>query len=729
MTDDPGDVEVASSAAELYRNYPQEVNQANAASKADEIMNRLVAADPHNSGALVARYKYRRQFALAEAEADLRAALAQSPDDVEALLLAAGEESAKASAESREAAKKRLARVMELAPQDARAYVALARLYAASNERDQALTTLLNARKQIKTSSLEVDAALLGLMMDLHRLDEAEQAYTDLDNDIRKWLPELSTTSRMRIDNAEHLLRARLDTARGNLRQAVRELGAVIASVEKADTTAGSPERLQAYAMLADLMSQLQRPDLAAAYWKTVADEAPNLAVAHWKAGTAYLALGRTDKAIDQLDAYLQSPSASPEAWIALVQSHLQQQMRRPDTNRNWSEFLTTLDRAKQALPQRWEPQLAEVMYLFALKTDEAKGRAVEQLHQLEGNFPKDADLSSRIALCYQQLGASQDVERVVAHYEALETKVSRRAALRATILARQGHVDDASKVLLDAVPQADKEERLELQMGSVKLMLSANQGDAAQQLVSQLIAASPHEPQLVMLGLDVALTRKDAETATRLEDSLKTQLGADDFEWRFYRAQRLLADFAKLDAESRAELNRLVESLRSDRPDWYPVVALAGRNADLRGNRQQAIDAYQLSVELGDSRPETLERLIAALYADGRLNDANTLLSRLSSDGPAYNRMESLAIAAAVKENKLESALEMAKKAVEHGSDDPVHHVWLANLLSLNGQQQSAEQAFHAAIERFPKDTRVWNGFFTHLVRTRTDGPSTQGA
>jgi len=222
------------------------------------------------------------------------------------------------------------------------------------------------------------------------------------------------------------------------------------------------------------------------------------------------------------------------------------------------------------------------------------------------------------------------------------------------------------------------------------------------------------------MLGIEIALMRHDYAAAERWEGALKRLSSNDDFDWRFYRACRLVAQFSKLDVQTRDDLQTVIESLRSDRPSWFPVVSLAGQYADFTGNRRQAIDAYQLSIELGDRRPQTFERLVAALYADGRYNDANGYLSQLAFEHPSDGKIESLGIALAIKENRLKEALDLAQKAVERGSSDPMHHVWLANLLSLDGQQKAAEDAFRESINRFPKDPRVWNGLFTYLVRTK---------
>ena len=719
LADNPGDVTVSSLTADLYREYPSEAGPGITASKADQIMDRLVQQDPKNPEARIARYKYRRHYGIENARSDLDAALAQDANQVEALLLAAGEELAAGGETGRSAAEQKLLKVIKLQPQDPRGHIALAKLYTLQGDEERAVDALVEGRKKLATSSLDLDYALAGLLIDRNRLDEAEKIVADFDAEYVKWLPELTTPGRIRLENMNRLLRARLAFARDDLGKASRELGAIIASVGQTDESAGSVEPLQAYAMLATIMSKLQRPDLAAAYWKTLADRAPSFLDARWKAGAAYLELGRAEDAIEQIEDYLQLPTASPEAWISLVQGHLQRQLSLPSTERNWSEFLAALEQSKRRLPDRWEWQLAEASYWSAQGTKESKRRALERIRLLERNNPKNIGLCERLVLCYQQLGVPADAERALAQYDDLDTSVVRRTTLRAAVWARDGRVKEALQLLSDAMAKVTPQERLKLQLARLTLLLSTRQLDEAHQLVSELIAASPKDSRLLMLGLETALVRQDFATAARWETALKDQSAVDDFDWRFYRARRLIGEFAKLDAATRSELDQLIESLRSDRPSWYPVITLGGQYAELLGNRQQAIDAYQLAMTFGDRRLETLERLVQALYAEGRFNDANQYLSQLGSDQPLQGRFESMAIVAAIKEDHMDEARDMAKQAVARGSKDPLHYVLLANLLLANGERQAAERTFRDSIERFPKDSRVWNGLFAYLVKT----------
>jgi predicted Zn-dependent protease len=719
LDENPADVDLASLTAELFRDYPESAGIDNASTKADEIMDRLVEAKPSDPDALIARYKYRRRYAVGnEARRDLESILARDPNHLEALLLLADEEAEAGDLVHRAAAEQKLRQVVELAPADSSGHIALARLYAAQGDSKRAFEVLSRGKAQLKEPSVELDALLASVLIELHRLDEADKVLAEIDEHSRRLLPELTTPGRTKLENLRRLLQARVHIARNNLVPAIRELNAVIASVGEADVSAGALERVHANAMLAGAMSKLGRPDLAAARWSEVANYDPNYVGARLNAAAAYLELGRAGDAVRELEAYLQSPNSSVEAWLLLVQAHLQQQIGLSAKERNWSEFLTTLEAAKKKLPGRWEPSMAEVLYWHSLGTEETKRRAVSQLKELEKTHGQNHALLARLVLTYQQLGATSDAERALAKYEKREPSRLRRTLVGAGLRVQQGRAEEASKLIETAAAASSGAERRELRAAGVRILVAVRKLDAAQKAAAEMIAALPKEPALLLLGIEIALMRQDFVSAARWEDQLKALKSGDDFDWRYCRARRLVAQFAKLDAKSRSELDSLLDSLRAERPDWYPVVALSGQYADATGNRPQAIDAYRTAIDLGERRPEIFERMVTALYTEGRFSEANQYLARLSADQPSDGRAESFAIALAVKENRLGAALEMAKQAVQRGSNDPMHHVWLANLLSLNNRRPEAERVFRNSIQRFPKDSRVWNALMTYFVR-----------
>src|SRR3990172_11818934 len=87
----PGDVQLVEVAAKTLREQPtpMELADTDSATVADRLMDELVASDPQNVAARLARYRYRSQYKLADAAGDLEAALAIEPNNINAIVLSA----------------------------------------------------------------------------------------------------------------------------------------------------------------------------------------------------------------------------------------------------------------------------------------------------------------------------------------------------------------------------------------------------------------------------------------------------------------------------------------------------------------------------------------------------------------------------------------------------------------------------------------------------------------
>jgi tetratricopeptide (TPR) repeat protein len=748
LAESPADVRLAVAMARAYREYPQDVGTIldglrlscglvygaatislapvqplDAVSSVDTIMDRLVDGDPTNPEALIARYAYQRASRTAEnARVDLESVLAEDPNHVEALLLLANEELSLGGAQNLAAAEEKLRKVIELEPLDPRGHRGLAGIQIARGERGQAVETLLLGRKKLASRNLDMEALLVEVLIDLNRLDEAKKLLADFDEEYRKSLPRLPAAGRSWFENNGRMLHARLHIAQNQLDQAIRELTAVVDSVGEAGTAAEGSQALQARTMLAAVQERMGRVDLAAAQWTALSDLEPAYyREAQWRAGAAYLRSGRPEDAIRQLQAYLQSKNASPLALISLVQAHLQQQLLLPPDQQNWQAFSNVLKQAKAQLPQSWELSIAEAEYLHAEGDEEQKRKAVEELERLEAVHSNDPTFLERVVASYQRLGAAEDANRALALYEKCQPNSSRRTLLRLALELQQGEVEEAPKILAAAAAAASGDERDQLLEARIRVLMSSRQLDEAQSAVTEFIDAAPTKTARLILGLEIALMRRDFAAAGRWEEALKNLTTSNSYDWRYYRARRLVGQFASLDAQSRLELESLIGSLRSDRPDWYPAISLSGQHLELTGDRERAIEAYQQAINLGDRRPQTFERLVTALYTEGRYNDANSYLARLGTDVVEVgdSRLESLAISAALRESGPGVALDLAKETVDRGSTDPMHFVWLAQLQKLNGHLPEAEQVLQNAVERYPTDPRVWNALFSNLVET----------
>lgn len=732
----PGDVQLATVAASVVRQHPTvfEPDQATPASYSDRIMDELVSANPKNVDARLARYRYRVANNLANAVDDLQFALEVAPENVEALLLSA--ESAFSTDHQVELAQALLRRAIVAAPHDARAYLALARLREHLGDRKAALELLIRGRR-LSDNNVDLGLMLVSRLIASRDLDEAGRVFSEVKQQCQQLLAVMSGESKKQLDRRVKLLQSRIDLARGRIQPAITQLRAILASDDSNQAGSLTAELLQATALLARSMADLNRWDLAAHHWDRLITVAPQNPELLFYGAEAHLKAGQPQRTIEYFTRLLSSAKPMAEGALAdvqirLVQAHLVKQLRRPVGDRNWVEFQEALKISKRRSPERWELSLVEADYLLAdgnygaesvkEPTDDqlsdVHSRVVQILIDAESKFPNQPQFWQRLVLAYQRLDRAEDMRRALERFNSLDVSVARRAKLQAVVLSKEGKHKEADDLLRATLADLVGADRRQIELLRIRLKVNEGSLKAAQELIGTLVAADASDLDLLVMGIEVSLRIADYQSAERWENALQAN-DLYEFEWRYYRARRLLAQYTTLDEEQRQDLAKVLAYLRPRRPQWHPVIALAAQHAQLKGDSDQALRNYRLAVDLGDRRPETLQRLVSLLYQEERFGDAEHYLSQLSTDQSGNTQVDSLAISLALKQNRLDEALRLARESLRRHSDDPMRHVWLANLLSLQGHQEEAENVFHEAAKRFPEDARIWNGLFALFVRS----------
>ncbi len=250
-----------------------------------------------------------------------------------------------------------------------------------------------------------------------------------------------------------------------------------------------------------------------------------------------------------------------------------------------------------------------------------------------------------------------------------------------------------------------------------MEVLAAAGKLDDALAQAKTLIDADTDDTDLLKLGIEIALVASDLTTAESWEKLLKvaTDNGPDA---RYMQARRQLMGFDKLDSSARLELERLIGSVRAARPQWFPILALAGELARLQGDNRAALTDFQLAVNRGDRRPATLQQLASLLFEADRFDEAQQYLAQLSAEQVTSPFLDSMAIEIAVRQDRPAMALELAQQSLERFPDDPVRHLYLASLLVRNGKQSEALDVLRQASQKFSDDPRVWTGLVTTLVQ-----------
>jgi tetratricopeptide (TPR) repeat protein len=712
----PGDTELVETAANLLREFPEAIEPTDnsSATVADQLMDRLVAADPENVATRIARFRYRTKYLLPNPNVDLEAALELEPNNLEALLLSAVSAIAGTPSDAELAnAKAVLRRAIDLAPQDPRAYLVIAGILEKSAEHGEALAYLQQARDATK-DDFQVGLAYANSQITAGKLPEARQTVQELESQLSTELVRLDGEARRQTENRLRLLRARLELAQNNSRSATTLLEAVLIAAEAAPGYQRIPEWLQATRVLAQLHGRRGDWDKASEYWGRLAAALPADATVVGQAADAYLKAANAEPAVLALDELKRLVGPNRDLLVRLTQAHLALQLNRPNAVRNWTEFERALKAAKLAAPDQEELLFAEVNYLVA-KADHPSALAL--LRSAETQFSENGKFWQDVARVYQELGQDEDMRRALDKYREFATSPTEHAVFQAALLARSGDSQLASELLDNVNSPISAEDRKTLERARIESMVASNKLVDALKYIERLVNSPSRDSDSLSMGIEIALAAGEVQTAQKWE-SLLLESAGDGGRFQYWRARRLLKVYETLSRPAKQELGRAIAAIRKERPKWYPAVALSATYEKLQGDSRQSLADFELAVELGDRRPATIQQFVTLLYEYGRFEEAQGFLSLLSNDSSSPF-LETMAIELAVQLHDTSQALALAQKSTERFPEDAIRRITYANLLIECGKRQEGLDVLRQATRRFANDTRVWLALFSALVKS----------
>ncbi|WP_145383159.1 tetratricopeptide repeat protein [Botrimarina mediterranea] len=742
------DVTLAQTAAEIYRTYPLLAPSPgpSAAELADKIIDDLVASSAGDADALLARYRYRKRYLLPKAEDDLQAALAASPEHFEANLLTGLEYAAtKDDAESVGNAKRHFEAAVRSKPTDERGYLALSQLLWRSGERSAAIETLESASRQLPPTVLATRFLLADYLLAEGEHEKSGEVVVALKSQVENQLARFPVQSRGQLTNRVRLLEARLDAARGDIASAISLFSAVADSPENETGSTASTEvsrqaRLgasqllatvghwdqagQELARLADRLAvEIQSADAQKGNAESLTDPGAvegEYRRARLQAAEAFLRSGQPQEARSQIDMLGKIGSLPVDAIELRLVVELALQLDLQPQNRRWDEFAYLLERARSLQPESERVYFAELQQAVAVHlSNDSSARLADVIASGEKRFDKSPGYWRAAMSAYLRVDDVQGAERSVARFLDVEPDPMRKAEVKVSYLVLTNRLEEASAWLSEQIAQSQDPQKRSLRRLEVQVLSQfPDKSDALSKAVA-LAEAPEGNKEEVVLALELAASQQEWELAERLEARLAEQRMISPSDVDFYRAVRLIGTYEKLTQGQREELSKIVSRQRSERPGWRKGAALAAQYAEVRGDVNGAIQAYELAVTLGDRRPEVLERLTLHLYRTGEYDRAQQVIDRLySGDGDLSVGAESLAISTAVKRQRIEDALVIARRSVEAHRNEVERRLWLYNVLLAAENPTEAASVLEEAREDFPDDELVWNAQFMHHLR-----------
>jgi Tfp pilus assembly protein PilF len=682
--------------------------------EADDVMRRLVENNAEAFQSYLARWNYRREWALLnegdslnatrlnEAGEDVAKALKRAPESVDVLMAASDLAQLRADLIADEADDVKDPKASkERRRQRMRGYRDEARGY---------LRQGLKVQEKLATNTM-VEAAKRQLLWVLGNL----------------WLDELDGTDakpaeRREAESEAHLLidalrktkgpagAAPADVLQARMLMAEKEWGKATALLEHARPALQSPPELLARVdlYLGRSYQQMEEPKQSLAAYQRVIDwDVRSLAARLGLAETKW-ALGRFDEAIEDYRQVMARENVPAGGWLDLARLEVECQLQRDPGQRDWSAAERDLDRATAASPGASDVAILKAEVLLA----RGKAKDAEALLQKECDAnPKTPAYWVALATLAAHNGERFATLAVLGQAEkAIGDHVELRLA-RARFWASQPDAKQRTEALAALKKDAQKfpaEDRPRLLAGLAEAQYLAGDPIAARALLEELSQLPQHKDDLRLRLVLFDLAIKSGDT-TRIQATLDAIHEAEGGTGPYYLFGQALRDIwlarERNQTEKLVSAKDLLSQVEEARPQWSRVFLARAEVAELAKDQEAAIVYLRKGIELGEDGAEPVRRLVSLLTQRKRYDEAESALARLRDSQRRNKQMLQLGADLALNRGDLKTALDLAGKAGTEDSKDWRDQMWGARVLEAGQVYDKAEQKLRKAIELAPAE------------------------
>ncbi|MFO0968709.1 MAG: tetratricopeptide repeat protein [Gemmataceae bacterium] len=670
-------------------------NPAEPEEKARAVLDRMVAANPKDAAAFLARFRFlERHGQPDEAKKDLDEAERLAPKAPGVFLARAGWQFDHGDLA---AANATLAAGYREHPKNAGIVKALAGAQMRAGRTAEAIPLLREAVDRIFAPDLNV--LLIELLIDNRELDEANSRLAILSADGSAPLLSL-------------YLKGRLAAEQGRWTEAAALLERV-----RADLTPTSDWQGRLHALLGLCYANLGDVEGELVSFRRATEREPGWPQARLGLAAALAHSGRLDEASRLLEDLIRDQEKTAARLqgldLLLARVLLGQTLRRPENDRDWSPVTEALERARKNEPKSLEPILLEAEMLAARdKTAEAEA-LLEQARTTHPTFVPFRTLAADLAARQNRLA---DAARLLDEAEKALGAQTVLDLARLQLWARGGAVDGDAAVadLKRRAASRPAPERGRLLAALAATMSRLGASKIAEGLWREVAELEPRDVRSRAALLDLALAAKDEPAARRWIEGLRDLEGDDGMWWRAGVAALLIEAGKRQPAklvDARAALDRLAVSHR----DWHRLALLRACLAEARGAGADALGHYQDAVRLGERSPDVIRFLVVSLLEHKRFLDADAVVSLLEEQGPLAPELARLGVDAAFGLPNHDKARRRALIPANLDAKDHRVQTWLAGVYHRLGDDEQAEAAARRAVALHPGTPDTWIA----LVRT----------
>jgi tetratricopeptide (TPR) repeat protein len=674
--------------------------------EAEQVMNELIAKNPKSFQAYLARARFWQELKSPEkAKPDIVEAQKLAPDDAAVIIAVsalARENAAQSTDKQKEQylneARKCLNRGLELHPQNADMFLALAQVELAANRTREARECLERG-----LSVLPDQSTLLWALANL-RIDQGEAPQEQIDR------LQAQGVSPAEID----YLNARIALLQENWLYAVQTLERTRPVAAKSSDLAKQIDLYlgQGYRQLGDV-------DQAYGAYRRALAEDPSWLPASLGAASALVSMGRLD---DAIEAYRKIIPQAPGARLEVVRLLIIRNLRLPEAQRRWEEIDYILDKAANAAPELPDVPILQAESMWAQDKKFKKEQVLEHLTKARDKSPKQVQLWVALAELNDRLEKTGAALTVLDEAQKqLGDKVELRLARANYWAKREGAAAKEALAKLETNMGSFSDKELAMLLRG---LASAYRrfGDLPKAIECWTRVVDKHKNDLdARLALfDLALEAGNEEAMKRWVEEIHDIEGDDGTLWRYGRACQLIWQAKKTkNLELLEQARGLLVEVAARRPAWSRIALCQARIDDLRQQDSSAIKNYLQAIELGERAPEVIRRTAQLLYQKQRISEADDVLQKLPEQSMLSGDLQRLAAQISLEKQDFDRALALAQRAVSAQSKNFRDHVWLGQMLSAGHQAPQAEQEFRRAVELADTEAEAWAALIFHLART----------
>jgi tetratricopeptide (TPR) repeat protein len=674
------------------------------AEKADQWIEGMIQANPKSARAYLTRWRYRSEFRPATDPRDLEQALQLAPEDPEVLLATAGVSEQRGHLA---AARKHLEKGLKLAPGNIDFPRRLAQVELRDGHPERA-EAVLRAAVAGNPEELELWYLLADLLISQGKIDGKDQA--------ADYLGRLRNRS-VREGYLQYL-------EAGILLQRQRWPEAVAKIHTARSLLAADPSMMARLNwMLAQCYGRLGvNEQRLAALEQVTGDETTGVAAGLARAD-ALARSGKLDEAMkiqsQVVERLRQLVERLPELRLDLVRLLIEKALRQPSEQRDWREAERQLEQAEEALPgQRQELTVLRADLLLA------QGRPDEAVSLVETARTKEPrNVRYRVALS-KIAGSRKQNARAIEILDQAEKELGPDLDLRLARLdvwVRRGGAE-AEPALAELartstqLPRADQPAFLEplavaaFRLGAIPL---------ARESLRKLLVLQPDNLQVLLGLLDLAVEADDPAEVAELVGQIRRVEGEDGTLWRFGEAVALIHQTRRGKSQLPGIVPTRVAEILARRRDWWGGPLLSGELAELSGDLGAATAGYLRAVELGNSQPNLIRRLVGLLNQRQEFDQIDHVVQILQERGIALEDLASLAALSALRKQDLERGIALARQAFPTTSTRATDHLALGRILLTAGRTEEGGKELRRAVELGPGLPDACLEYIQHLVRT----------